>query len=135
MVGQNMTVGQYLQKQREEKKVPLESVAAVTRIKLSQLQALERDEFRLLIAEVFIRGYLRSYAKFLQLSPEEIIALYQGQMEAKRKPSEDVILVAPPPLPHSFLQPIWNHFLNFLYTIAGGSPAFSIKKVLLPPKA
>ncbi len=46
MVEQPKKAGDYLRKKREEQKVPLESVARVTRITLSNLQALEKDELQ-----------------------------------------------------------------------------------------
>ncbi len=119
MLVQNITVGQFLRKRREEKKVPLGSVARFTRINLRRLEALEKDEFHLLTGEVFIRGYLRSYAKFIELNPEEVIALYQDQIEAIRNQSQDITSEALPP--NSFLKSILNLFLNIVYTIAGAT--------------
>ena len=119
MLVQNITVGQFLRKRREEKKVSLESVAKVTRINLGRLEALERDEFHLLTGEVFIRGYLRSYAKVIELNPEEVIALYQDQIEAKRNQFQDI--TRDQPSPDSFLKFILKLFLNILYTIAGAT--------------
>ena len=119
MLVQSITVGQFLRKRREEKKVPLESVARFTLINLRRLEALEKDEFHLLTGEVFIRGYLRSYAKFIELNPEEVIAIYQGQIEAIRNQSQDITSDALPP--SSFLKSILNLFLNIVYTIAGAT--------------
>jgi len=84
MIEQGLTLGQYLQKQRQEQKISLESVARVTRVSLANLQALEEDAFHLLPAETFIRGFLRSYAKYIHLDPAEVLAVYQRQVEAKR---------------------------------------------------
>jgi len=119
MLVQNITVGQFLRKRREERKVSLESVARFTRINLGRLEALERDEFHLPRGEVFIRGYLRSYAKFIELNPEEVIALYQHQIEAKRNQFQDII--PDQSSRHSFLKSVLNLFLNIVYTIAGAT--------------
>lgn len=132
MMEQGLTVGRYLQKQREEKKVSLESVAGVTRITLANLQALERDEFHLLPAEIFTLGFLRAYAKFLHLDPTEVIAAYRLQMEAKRKRAQDEGSAHPPSRP--LLKYCLNPFLDFIRTIMGAAPSFSLGKVILPPK-
>ncbi|MBI5969292.1 MAG: helix-turn-helix domain-containing protein [Deltaproteobacteria bacterium] len=127
-----LTVGQYLQKQREEKKVPLEDVASVTRITLANLQALERDEFYRLPAETFARGFLRAYAKSLDLDPVQIIDLYKRQTEEEKNQIQERELAARPS--PSFLKNILNLFFGFIATLAGASPSFSSGKVILPPK-
>jgi hypothetical protein len=132
MMEQGLTVGRYLQKQREEKKVFLESVAGVTRITLANLQALERDEFHLLPAEIFTLGFLRAYAKFLHLDPTEVITAYRLQMEAKRRQAQDEGSAHPPSRP--LLKYCLNPFLDFIRTIMGAAPSFSLGKVILPPK-
>lgn len=132
MVEQGLTIGQYLQKAREEKKVPLEAVAGVTRITLANLQALERDEFHLLPAEIFTLGFLRAYAKFLHLDPSEVIAAYRLQMEAKRKQAQEEGSAHPPSRP--LLKYCLNSFLDFISTIMGAAPSFSVGKIILPPK-
>jgi len=127
-----LTVGQYLQKQREEKKIPLEDVASVTRITLTNLQALERDEFYRMPAETFARGFLRAYAKSIDLDPVQIIDLYKRQIEEARNQIQERESAAPPS--RSFLKNILNLLFGFIATVAGASPSFSSGKIILPPK-
>ncbi len=68
---QVLSVGSYLRQERERRNISLESVAKVTRITLQNLEALERDDFRLLPAPVFTRGFLRTYAAYLGIDPKE----------------------------------------------------------------
>ena len=81
MMENGLTVGQYLQKNREESKIPLESISRVTRIKLSSLQALERDDFHLLPAEAFTLGRKCFYMirRFLVISfmPAILFTIFQ----------------------------------------------------------
>lgn len=121
-----------MQRHREEKKIPLEDVASVTRITMANLQALERDEFYRLPAEAFARGFLRAYAKSINLDPIQIMDLYKSQIEEEKKQIQKRELAAPPS--PSFLKNIWNLFLDFIATLAGASPSFSSGKVTLPPK-
>lgn len=72
-------IGRFLQRQRETRGIPLEAIAKITRISLLNLQLLENDAFHLMPAEVYTRGYLRSYAKVLKLDPEEIIKAFKRQ--------------------------------------------------------
>jgi cytoskeletal protein RodZ len=132
MIDKELTVGQNLQRKREAKSIPLQHVAEVTRITLSNLQALERDEFYRLPSEPFARGFLRNYAKVVDLDPEEIIAAYRSQTEANKR--QVLAEAPPPPAPHSFLKNVRNHVFDLVSTILGATPSFSIHKVILPPK-
>jgi cytoskeletal protein RodZ len=48
----------------------------VTRIPAATLDALEADRFDDLPGEVFIRGFLRSYAQALGMAPDAVLARY-----------------------------------------------------------
>jgi cytoskeleton protein RodZ len=76
---QDLTVGKFLQQERERKGLSLEAVAKVTRISLKSLEALEGNEFIALPAPIFIRSFLKTYASFLGLNPDKVIALYESQ--------------------------------------------------------
>jgi cytoskeleton protein RodZ len=76
---QSLTVGKYLQQERGRKGLSLEAVSKVTRISSKSLEALEGDDFIALPAPIFIRSFLKTYASFLDLNPDKIIALYESQ--------------------------------------------------------
>lgn len=126
MMENGVTVGQYLQKHREAIEMPLESVSGVTRINLSSLKALEKDDFHLLPAEAFTLGYLRSYAKFIHLDPDKVIAGYRRQMEEKKDQGQGPEL-APHPSP-SLLKQSLNLLLTYTAKFMGTSLAFPISK-------
>ncbi len=84
------TVGQYLQRQRENRKIPLESVSQATRINAAFIRALEEDDFQLLPSETYVRGFLQSYAKFIQLNPAEILRLYRNQVYPVWLPKDQI---------------------------------------------
>ena len=50
-------------------------MAAQTRVKLEYLQAIERNDFSGLPAAVFVKGFIRSYARVLELDPQPLLAL------------------------------------------------------------
>jgi cytoskeletal protein RodZ len=85
---QKSSLGSYLRQERERRNTSLEAVAQATRISLKNLEALERDEFHLLPAPVFVRGFLRAYAAQLGIDPKEVLALYEAQA--------DLSMVSPP---------------------------------------
>ncbi len=72
-------LGQLLREAREQKGVSLEKVEEATRIRQKFLQALEEGDYGALPAETYVKGFLRTYAVYLELDPEELIALYEGR--------------------------------------------------------
>ena len=70
------TLGTLLRKQREQRGMSAAEVSRITRISSGTLAALESDHFDDLPGEVFVRGFLRSYAQAVGLSPEEVLARY-----------------------------------------------------------
>ena len=129
MVPQGITVGHLFQKEREEKKVSLETVSRETRISLAFLQAIEEDAYQLIPAETYVRGFIRSYAKLLHLNVDEILDLYRLQAHPSPPRLEEQNSSA-----NGHLKQIKDHLFDFLTTMAGGTPAYSMHKSVLPPK-
>lgn len=71
------TPGQILREAREAKGLTLADMAAMTRIPRTQLDHLERDRFEEYVAEVFVRGHLRNYARELHLDSESLLQSYE----------------------------------------------------------
>ncbi len=71
------TLGQYLSSTRESKGFDLHDATQQTRISIQYLKALEQDDFAKLPGEVFVRGFLKNYAKFLGLSEQEVLKKYE----------------------------------------------------------
>jgi cytoskeleton protein RodZ len=72
-------LGQMLREARERKQVSFEEVEEATRIRQKFLQALEQGDYGALPGETYVRGFLRTYAVYLELDPEEVMALYEGR--------------------------------------------------------
>ncbi len=69
--------GGHLKNIREMKGITLDEISQKTRIKISYLKALEDEDFKQLPAEVFARGFLKAYAKYLALDPEVVNRSYK----------------------------------------------------------
>ncbi|HEU4581061.1 MAG TPA: helix-turn-helix domain-containing protein [Polyangiaceae bacterium] len=69
-------VGQYLRRQREARRMSLEEVARATRVPLASMERLEAGQFDELPGEVFVRGFLRSYARAVDVPCDEVLARY-----------------------------------------------------------
>jgi cytoskeletal protein RodZ len=80
-------IGQQLRQRREERQLSLEQVAQATHIRLRYLQALEAGEFGVLPSEVQRRGFLRSYANFLNLDANALLAAGQTETASPLQPA------------------------------------------------
>lgn len=69
--------GAHLKNIREMKGITIDEIAQKTRIRASYLKALEEENFKEMPAEVFLRGFLKAYAKYLGLDPEVVSRNYK----------------------------------------------------------
>lgn len=70
------SVGEHLRKLREEKRMSLAEVSRATRVPVASVERIEADRFDELPGEVFVRGFLRAYAKALDVPADEVLARY-----------------------------------------------------------
>jgi cytoskeletal protein RodZ len=89
--GTSVRVGPALRKVRTQRGLTLDEAARDTRIRREFLDALEREDFDRLLGDVHVRGCLRTYASYLRLSPDKVVAAY----------APDGIEQIPTPLPGS----------------------------------
>ena len=87
-------LGNLLREAREAKGLTLAEVQEETRISRKFLEALETGQFESLPTSVHVRGYLRNYARYLNLEPEPLLDRYElsranGPSPATAKPEED----------------------------------------------
>jgi hypothetical protein len=80
-------VGTILREARNRRKVGLSDVEAATRIRLRYLRAIEDEEWDVLPGGVYTRGFIRTYASFLGLDGERLVADYRGQVERWHRPA------------------------------------------------
>jgi DNA repair protein RecO (recombination protein O) len=70
------SIGKYLRKQRESRAMSVEEVSRATRIPVTSIDRLENDHFDDLPGEVFVRGFLKAYARAVALPVEDVLARY-----------------------------------------------------------
>lgn len=73
------TVSGTLRAERERAGLSLEDISARTRIKISFLEAIEREQFESLPGPFFTRAFLRTYARELNLPADEILHRYDAE--------------------------------------------------------
>ena len=69
-----MSVGTQLQQARRERKLSLGEVTQHTKIQPWVLEALEADRLHEMMSPVYVKGFLSTYARFLRLEPEPLLA-------------------------------------------------------------
>lgn len=72
-------LGEKLRGAREQKGVNTSEAAKATRIKVQHIEALENEEFDKMAAPIYVKGFLKLYAEYLELDPDELIAEYSSQ--------------------------------------------------------
>ena len=78
------TVGDFLRRERESRRVALEEISQSTRISRPYLEALERNDFRFFSRPEYIPGFLRGYARHIGLDPNEVLKRYEFQLDLAR---------------------------------------------------
>lgn len=77
------TVGEILKKKRKKKKLTLEEVERVIKIKKKFLRLLEDNNFEKLPSETYVRGFIKNYADFLGLRSKNVLAIFRRQYKGK----------------------------------------------------
>ena len=81
--------GEYLRKQREIRGFSLEEISDQTKISLRALKAIEAEDWELLPAEIYIRGFIRCYCETIGLDPNEALLRFEEAYLPYKKQKED----------------------------------------------
>lgn len=85
-------VGAWLRASRERRGLSLERVSHATRIPRESLRRIEEERWAELPADAYVRGFLKAFARALDLDPGEVLAAYE-RARAGELPEE----LRPPP--------------------------------------
>jgi cytoskeleton protein RodZ len=80
--------GATFRKTREAKGLPLEKIAAETRISTRFLTAIENEAFQSLPGGIFNRGFIRAYADYLGLDSNQVVADYDRLSSTAQEPTD-----------------------------------------------
>jgi cytoskeleton protein RodZ len=92
--------GRQLHEAREARGLSMADVAGALKFGVRQIEALEADDYRNLKGATFVRGFVRSYARYLKLAPEPLLAMLEGGATISRaevRPPEDTGVFMPMP--------------------------------------
>ena len=79
------TIGELLQQEREKKKLSLIELSQKTRIRQNYLEALENNDFDLLPSAIFVKAYIKSYARVLGIDEKPLLAILRRDYEESNK--------------------------------------------------
>ncbi|MFN4278556.1 MAG: helix-turn-helix domain-containing protein [Ferrovibrio sp.] len=97
-------VGHSLKVVRERRGLALADVSARLRIRRPYLEAIEDGRFGELPGAVYVSGFLRQYAEFLGLDPDQILKSYQSEADGQ---VQRVVLNFPLPRPEERTPRLW----------------------------
>lgn len=72
------TIGERLEEARKRKGISIREAAEATKIRGDYLQKFENNQFDINLSDIYVRGFLRTYASFLKLPAERIISDFRA---------------------------------------------------------
>jgi cytoskeleton protein RodZ len=84
------TIGEYLRSARRSRRVSIDRAADDTRIRADFLMRMESDEFDFL-APAYVRGFLRSYARYLRVDPEPLLSDFDRRHGTERVDTDQIV--------------------------------------------
>lgn len=111
-------VGRYLRHEREVRQISLEELSQTTRIPLRTLHSIEADRLDQLPGDVFIKGFLRSYAKAIGLAELDVLRRWTAQQKPAATTPAPLSTIAQPERGRRFGIAIALVILLILFTLA-----------------
>lgn len=81
------TIGERLEEARKRKGISIREAAETTKIRGDYLQKFEANSFDLDLPPLYIRGFLRAYARYLDLDPERFVNDFNAVLASEGKPA------------------------------------------------
>ena len=113
-------MGSYLRAARRRRRVSIERAAEETRIRADYLMRMESDEFDFL-APAYVRGFLKTYARFLRLDPDPILEDFDRRYGSGRFESQQIIALERHGRKHTPKEPRFSRSWSLAAFIAAGA--------------
>lgn len=88
-------LGEEFRAAREARRLSLSDVSEQIHIRTVYLQSLEDEDWKSIAAPVYVRGFIRTYARFLGLSGEAAVAYFNDSIGAQAKVDDQVLVTTP----------------------------------------
>lgn len=86
---ETLTIGKLLKQKRVEKDLTIKVISQQTKIHLILLENLENDRFDKLPSKTYLRGFVKSCAKLLQIDQEYALELLEKSYHSKHTPDKE----------------------------------------------
>src|SRR3990167_4630011 len=86
---ESLTLGEKLKKLRGDFRMSLAEISKVTKIQVKYLELLESGMYDKLPADVYVRGFLRSYARYLNIDEQALVKLYERERNIQENMSRE----------------------------------------------
>ena len=73
-------IGGQLRKAREAASLSVDDIASDLRIHVNYIEALEKNNFEILNGPTYVKGYIRNYARLLEIDADPLIKAYQSSV-------------------------------------------------------
>ncbi len=84
-------LGALLKAEREKRGLSHDQVVEITRLRRHFIEALENEDWNNLPSSVFVRGFIRSYARALNLDEKQVFDLYESIATVETVPPKPLI--------------------------------------------
>lgn len=79
-------IGERLEEGRKRKGVTIREASEATKIRGDYLMAMEDNSFDISLPQVYLRGFLKNYARYLKLDPQKILTDYDAYQLGRTSP-------------------------------------------------
>lgn len=91
------TVGELLRKEREKKGLSLKDIENAVNIRVLYLDAIEKGDYHIIPGEVYLKGFIRNYANYLDLNGPEIVNQYRMHQNPDKPVLSETIIPSKKP--------------------------------------
>src|SRR3954462_5034514 len=81
------TIGEKLEEARKRKGISIREAAETTKIRGDYLQKFDANSFEVDLPPLYVRGFLRSYARYLELDPDRVVGDFDALDGRESKPA------------------------------------------------
>ena len=74
------TIGERLEEARKRKGISLREASEATKIRSDFLGNIEQNKFDFDLPDIYKRGFIKNYSRYLRLDPEKVVTDYNSQM-------------------------------------------------------
>src|SRR5262245_31307407 len=83
-------LGEFLKKGREKAGVTLDELSQRTRIRIENLESLEKEDLDNLPSDAYVRGFVRQVCREIGLSPNDGLVRYE-MLRAQSGPPDEIV--------------------------------------------